>query len=84
MQTNASLQKEWVKEQTREHEWNADNERREESEYSKQTDNITRMRGMLEDEATAKKNQQLKELQAYNQDLANQKRAREEAWRNNQ
>jgi len=34
MQTNAGLQKEWVKEQTREHEWNHDNEKKEESEYS--------------------------------------------------
>lgn len=33
---------------------------------------------------TSKKNQQLKEMQAYNQDLAEQKKARESDWSNNQ
>lgn len=42
------------------------------------------MRGMLEDDMTARKRQQLKELQAYNQMLSDQKRAREKNWRNNQ
>ena len=42
------------------------------------------MRGLLEDEMTSKKNQQLKEMQAYNQDLAEQKKARESDWSNNQ
>jgi len=42
------------------------------------------MRGMLEDESTMRKNQQLKDMQAYNQDLANQKKARENAWANDQ
>jgi hypothetical protein len=65
-QTHQSIQKEWVKEQTREHELNNDNDNNEESEYANQTDNMTRMRGMLEDDMTAKKNQQLKDLQAYN------------------
>jgi hypothetical protein len=36
---------------------------------------------MLEDENTAKRNQALKELQAYNKMLALQKKQREEAWR---
>lgn len=39
------------------------------------------MRAALEDEATAKKKQMMKELQAYNQDLAQQKRDRESKWR---
>ena len=52
--------------------------------YAQQTEAITRMRGLLEDEMTDKKNQQLKELQAYNQMLADQKRAREKAWAENQ
>lgn len=52
---HASIQKEWVKQQKREHEWNASNEAKEESEWAAQTESITRMRGMLEDEATMKK-----------------------------
>ena len=35
------------------------------------------MRGLLEDEMTDKKNKQLKDLQAYNQMLAQQKKDRE-------
>jgi hypothetical protein len=42
------------------------------------------MRGMLEDEATMKKKQMMKELQEYNQRLAEEKRQREAAWRHNQ
>ena len=42
---------------------------------------ITRMRGMLEDENTSRKNAQLKALQEENKRLAQQKRDRENAWR---
>lgn len=42
------------------------------------------MRGLLEDEMTAKKNKQLQDLKAYNQMLAQQKRDREKAWRDDQ
>jgi hypothetical protein len=66
MQTNAGIQKDWIKEQTREHQWLNDNEKREQTEYAAQTESITRMRGMLEDEATMKKKQMMKDLQAYN------------------
>ena len=83
MQSNAQIQKEWIKEQVREHQWNAENEKKEESEYSSQTEAITRMRGMLEDEATHKKKNMMKELQQYNQRLAEEKRQREAAWRKN-
>jgi len=38
--------------------------------YAEQTEAITRMRGVLEDEITMKKNAQLKDLQAYNHMLA--------------
>lgn len=81
MQTNASIQKDWIKEQVREHQWLNDNNKREESEYAAQTEAITRMRGMLEDESTMKKKQMMKELQEYNQRLAEEKRQREAAWR---
>jgi hypothetical protein len=40
------------------------------------------MRGMLEDEATTRKKQMLKEMQEYNQRLADEKKARENAWKN--
>lgn len=45
---------------------------------------MTRMRGMLEDEMTSRKQQQLAELQAYNKRLAQEKRDRENAWKDNQ
>ena len=62
IEKNAALQKEWVKEQKREHQWEVENVAREESEYASQTDAITRARGMMEDDITMRKNQQLKEL----------------------
>ena len=52
---NSSIQKNWIKEQKRERQWINDNETREANEYAEQTDNLTRMRGMLEDEMTMKK-----------------------------
>ena len=42
------------------------------------------MRGMLEDEATMKKQAMMKEMQAYNKKLAQEKKAREAGWKNNQ
>ena len=62
MSKNAAMQKEWVKEQTREHNWDADNNAQEASDYAAQTAGITAMRGMLEDEATRKKNNMMKEM----------------------
>jgi hypothetical protein len=40
------------------------------------------MRGMLEDEATMKKKQMMKDMQDYNKRLAEEKRQRESNWRN--
>ena len=79
-----TLQKEWIKEQKRENQWIQQNNEREEKEYAEQTDNLTRMRGMLEDDMADKKNAQVKNLQATNQDLAQQKRDRESNWKDNQ
>lgn len=59
VQTNASLQKEWIKEQKREHQWDAENQKSEESAYAVQTEVITRARGMMEDDMSMKKKQQL-------------------------
>jgi hypothetical protein len=57
IQTNAAMQKEWVKEQKREHQYDAENQKQEEFEYAAQTDMITRARGMMEDDNTMRKNQ---------------------------
>ena len=84
MQTNAALQKEWIKEQKREHQWDASNKQQEEAHYAEQTSNITNMRAILEDEQTMRKKQQLKELQEFNQKQAEEKRLRESEWRKNQ
>lgn len=78
------MQKDWIKQQKREHQWIAENEARENKEYADQTDAVTRMRGMLEDDMTMKKKNQLRELQDYNQRLADEKRKRENNWKNNQ
>jgi len=42
------------------------------------------MRGMLEDETTSRKQNQLKEMQEENKRMAQQKRDRESNWKNNQ
>lgn len=55
--TNNQMQKEWIKEQQRELSYHQQRERQEESEYATQTENITRMRGMMEDDATLRKQQ---------------------------
>lgn len=52
--------------------------------YAEQTEAITRMRGLLEDENEQKRQQALKEMQAYNKRLALEKKMREEAWRQDQ
>ena len=45
---------------------------------------MTRMRGMLEDEMSAKRAQKLKEIQEENKRLALEKKQREERWRQEQ
>ena len=52
--------------------------------YAMQTDAITRMRGMLEDEANQKKASMMKEMQAYNKQLALEKKRREQGWKEDQ
>ena len=84
MNTNAQMQKEWIKEQKREHQWQDSRNKQEEADYAEQTSNITNMRAILEDEQEMRKKQQLKELQEYNQRLADQKRERESNWRTTQ
>mmetsp|Transcript_33295 Transcript_33295/g.51045 ORF Transcript_33295/g.51045 Transcript_33295/m.51045 type:complete len:93 (+) Transcript_33295:30-308(+) len=57
MGTNANMQKEWVKEQVREHKWQDQLNKKEDCAYAEQTDAITRMRGMMEDDMTMRKKQ---------------------------
>ncbi len=52
--------------------------------YADQTQALTRMRGMLEDEMTAKRAQKMKEIQMENKRLALEKKQREEKWRQEQ
>ena len=52
--------------------------------YADQTLAMNRMRGMLEDEMTDKRNQKLKEMQLENKRLALEKKQREQKWREEQ
>jgi hypothetical protein len=55
-QNDQQIQRDWIKQQKREHQWNDENDNRENKEYADQTEAMTRMRGMLEDEMSSKKN----------------------------
>ena len=63
-------QKEWADEQKREKCYQANRDAKEEKAYAAQTEAITRMRGMLEDEATQKKAALMKATQQENLKLA--------------
>ena len=77
MKDNQAKQKEWIEQQKREHREEKDRNLNEEHAYAQQTEAITRMRGMLEDEATMKKKNMMLEMQAENKRLAQQKVDRE-------
>ena len=53
---NARIQKQWVREQKDEKEAINNHLANEDAQYAAQTDAMTRMRGLLEDEMTSKKN----------------------------
>ena len=53
---NARIQKQWVKEQKDEKEQINNHLANEEAQYAAQTEAMTRMRGLLEDEMTMRKN----------------------------
>ena len=84
MRRNAQNQKDWADQQIREKKAAKAQEQEDDRQYALQTETITRFRGMLEDEATQKKAQMMKEMQAYNKNLALQKKANEQNWRDNQ
>ena len=52
--------------------------------YAEQTLALNRMRGMLEDEMSAKRAQKMKEIQLENKRLALEKKQRENKWREEQ
>ena len=80
----AAQQKAWIEQQTQEHNDRVQAEIDEQKAYDEQTAAITRMRGMLQDESSQKKAAQLKALQEENKRIAQQKRDREQAWREEQ
>ena len=84
MKRNAQNQRDWADQQVREKRDACAKEKEDDRQYAMQTEAITRMRGMLEDEATMKKNQMMKEMQEYNKQLALQKKQREAAWKEDQ
>lgn len=49
--------------------------------FANQEEAVLRMRGMLEDEGTARKNAYAKQMMEENKEMARQKRAREDAWK---
>lgn len=84
MALNAQNQREWIEQQKREHKFNQDHERADEAAYAAQTDAITRMRGMLEDEQNTKTKNALKEMQRENLRLAQAKKDAEKSWKDDQ
>jgi hypothetical protein len=95
MKNQSDTQKQWVNEQKYEKSLNNQSEAEEEKyrkpdgnlsyrAYADQTLAMNRMRGMLEDEMTEKRNQKLKEMQLENKRLALEKKQREQRWRQDQ
>ena len=82
MQWQKDMQTEAIKEQLREKRLKEQMEKQEEDDWAEQTDMITRMRGMLEDENSTKRTNKEKETQEENMRLAMFKKQKEEADRN--
>ena len=82
MQWQKEMQTEAIKEQLREKRLREQMEKQEEDDWAEQTDMITRMRGMLEDENNNKRTNKEKEIQEENVRLAIMKKQKEEAERN--
>mgnify|MGYP000625071037 CR=1 FL=1 len=84
MQVNAQNQRDWADQQMRERKQAQEAEAEDERLYAQQTEAITRMRGMLEDENAARQAAYRKQIQQENLRMAQEKRDRESAWRNDQ
>ena len=59
-------------------------EQKEENDYAAQTEALTRMRGMLEDENTRKRAEMMRQIQEENQRLALEKKNRDTNWKQDQ
>ena len=70
-------QKEWIEQQKREKEQKKALEKQEEDAYAKQTLEINRMRGMLEDEMNEKRRKMMKSIQENNILLSKEKKDNE-------
>ena len=82
MKWQKQMQIESIKEQLREKRLKEQQDKQEEDDWAEQTDMITRMRGMLEDENDSKRAQKEKEIQQENIRLSLMKKQKEEADRN--
>ena len=82
MKWQKQMQVEAIKEQLREKRLKEQQDKQEEDDWAQQTDMITRMRGMLEDENDSKRAQKEKEIQQENIRLSLIKKQTEEADRN--
>ena len=77
-------QKEFIQEKMNENRRQKEEEDKEERDYAEQTDALTRMRGMLEDENSKKRADMNKALQEENQRMALDKKNREKNFNNDQ
>ena len=84
MKRNAALQQEWATQQCRERAAAREAEREEEKCFAMQDESINRMRGMLEDDNARSKAEYARQIMLENKRMAQQKRDREAAWRNDQ
>ena len=82
MKWQKQMQVEAIKEQLREKRLKEQQDKQEEDDWAQQTDMVTRMRGMLEDENDSKRTQKEKEIQQENIRLSLIKKQTEEADRN--
>ena len=84
MKKQAEMIKEYADQKKREDRQQAAQEAADEAAYAAQQDVINRMKGMLEDEMSAKRAAMNKQIQDENKRLAREKREREEAWKREQ
>lgn len=84
MMLNAQNQRDWADQQKRENQNAAAAQREEEANFAAQEEAVLRMRGMLEDEANARKAAYAKQMMEENKRMAREKRDRENAWKNDQ
>jgi len=81
----AAQQRRWLDEQINDKKMRKQQERQEDNDYATQTDAITRMRSMLEDDTTNRtSNYATVDLRQANAKLAQEKRDREQTWRQDQ